>query len=89
MFNPGDMRVLVVKLFFIVEGMHEIFNVGDFWVAVLNEHTDVLLFVSEGSLSLVFGCYDMLRSDSMYLVWVTSGHGGVVVNADADASVVA
>jgi hypothetical protein len=69
MFNPGIMRVLVVKLFFIVEGMHEVFNVGDFWVAVLNECTYALLLVSEGSLLLVFGSCDVLRGNSTYAVW--------------------
>jgi hypothetical protein len=89
MFNPDDVRVLVVKLFFVVEGTHEVLNVRDFGVAVLNECTDVLLLVSEGSLLLVFGSYDMLRSNGTYVAWVMSGHGGVVVDADADAGVVA
>jgi hypothetical protein len=85
MFDPGDMRVLAVELFFIMEGAHEVFDVGDFGVAVSDERTDTLLFVSEGSLSLVFGSCDMLRSDNTYFVWVTSGHGEVAVDADAVA----
>ena len=84
-FDPGDMRVLAVELFFIVDGTHEVLNVGDFGVAVPDECTDAFLLVGEGSLSLVFGSCDTLWSDSMYFAWVTSGHGGVVVDADAIA----
>jgi hypothetical protein len=84
-FDPGDMRVLAVELFFVVEGAHEVFNIGDFRIAVPDEHTDAFLFVGEGSLSLVLGSCDMLWSDSMYFAWVMSGHGGIVVNADAVA----
>ena len=84
-----DMRVLAVKLLFVVEGVHEVFDVGDFRVAVSNERTDALLLVGKGSLLLVFGSCDALRSDSTYAVWVMSGHGGVAVNANADAGVVA
>jgi hypothetical protein len=87
MLDPGNMRVLVVELFFVVEGMHEVLNVGDLGVAVPNERTDMLLLVSEGSLSLVFGSCDMLRSNGMYLAWVTSGHGGFAVDVDTDAVV--
>ena len=65
-FDPGDIRVFAVKLFFIMEGMHEVFDVRDFRVAVLNERTDALLLVSKGSLLLVFGSCDMLRSNSTY-----------------------
>jgi hypothetical protein len=86
-FNPGDMRVLAVELFFVMEGAHEVLNVGDFRVALPDERTDAFLFVSEGSLLLVFGSCDMLWSDSMYFVWVTGGHGGVTVDADANAVV--
>jgi hypothetical protein len=88
-FDPGNMRVLVVELFFIMEGAHEVFDVRDLGIAVLNECTYALLFVGEGSLLLVFGSCDSLRSNSTYAAWVTSGHSGVVVNADADAGVVA
>jgi hypothetical protein len=88
-FDPGDVRVLAVELFFVVEGVHEVLNIMNLRVAVLNECTDVLLLVSEGSLLLVFGSCDMLRSNGTYTAWVTSGHGGVAVNADADAGVVA
>ena len=84
-FNPGDMRVLAVELFFIVEGAHEVLDVRDLRVAVSDECTDMLLLVSEGSLLLVFGSCDMLWSNSTYFAWVTSVHGGVAVNADADA----
>jgi hypothetical protein len=84
-FDPGNMRVLAVELFFIVEGMHEVLDVGDFGVAMPDECTDMLLFVGEGSLSLVFGSCDMLRSDNMYFAWVTSVHGEVAVDADAIA----
>jgi hypothetical protein len=83
MFDPGDMRVLAVELFFVMECAHEVLNVGDFRITVPGECTDMFLFVSEGHLSLVFGSCDMLWSDSMYFAWVTSGHGGVVVNVDA------
>ena len=82
-----DMRVLAVELLFVVEGVHEVFDVRDFRVAVSNEHTDALLLVGKGSLLLVFGSCDMLGSNGTYLVWVTSGHGGVAVNADVDAVV--
>jgi hypothetical protein len=75
-FNLGDMRMLAVELLFIVEGTHEVFNVRDFWVAVSNERTDVFLLIGESSLLLVFGSCDMLRSNGIYLAWVTSGHGG-------------
>jgi hypothetical protein len=85
MFNLGDVRVLAVKLFFIVEGAHEVLNVRDLGVTVLDEHTDMFLLVGEGSLSLVFGSCDMLRINSMYTAWVMSGHGGVTVNVDVDA----
>jgi hypothetical protein len=84
-FDPGDMRVLAVELFFVMEGTHEVFNIGDFGVAVPDECTDTFLLVSKGSLSLMFGSCDMLWSDSTYFAWVTSGHGGVVVDADAIA----
>jgi hypothetical protein len=84
-FDPGNMQVLAVELFFVMEGMHEVFNVGDFGVTVPDECTNALLFVGEGSLSLVFGSCDMLWSDSTYFVWVTSGHRGVAVNTDAIA----
>jgi hypothetical protein len=86
-FNLGDMRVLVVELLFIVEGTHEVFNVRDFWIAMLNECTYAFLLVGEGGLLLILGSCDMLRGDSMYMAWV-SGHGGVAVNADVDASVI-
>jgi hypothetical protein len=86
-FDPGNIRVFAVVLFFVVEGMHEVLNVSDLGVAMPDECTDTLLFVSEGSLSLVFGSCDMLWSDSTYFAWVTSVPGGVVVNADADAIV--
>jgi hypothetical protein len=85
MFDLGNMRMLAVKLFFVVEGAHEVFNVGDFGVAVPDECTDTLLFVGEGSLLLMFGSCDTLRGNSTYFAWVTSVHGGVAVNADADA----
>jgi hypothetical protein len=88
-FDPGDMRVLAVELFFIMEGTYKVFNIRDFWVIMLNKCTDALFLVSEGSLLLVFGSCDMLRSNSTYVAWVTSGHRGVAVNAYADASVVA
>jgi hypothetical protein len=68
MFDLGNTRVFAVELFFIMKGAHEVFNVSDFGVAVPDECTNALLFVSEGSFA-----------------WVTSVHGGVVVNADADA----
>jgi hypothetical protein len=84
-FDPGDMRVLAVELFFAMEGAHEVLNVGDFGVAMPDECIDTLLFVGEGSLSLVFGSCDMLWSDSMYFVWVTSGHGEVAVDTNAIA----
>jgi hypothetical protein len=84
-FDPGDMRVLAVELFFIVEGTHEVLDVGDLRVAVLDECTDALLLVSKGSLSLVFGSCDTLWSNSTYFAWVMSGHGGFVVNANANA----
>jgi hypothetical protein len=84
-FDPGNMRVLVVELFFVVEGAHEVLNVGDFGVALPDEHTDALLFIGEGSLLLMFGSCDMLWSNSMYFAWVMSVHGGVTVNADANA----
>ena len=84
-FDPGNMRVFAVKLFFIVEGAHEVLDVSDLRVAVPDECTDTLLFVSEGSLSLMFGSCDMLWSDNTYFVWVTNVHRGVTVNADADA----
>jgi hypothetical protein len=38
-FDPGDMRVLAIELFFVVECMHEVLNVGDLGIAVLDEHT--------------------------------------------------
>jgi hypothetical protein len=82
-FDPGNMRVLAVELFFVMEGAHEVFDIGDFGVAVLDERTDTLLFVGEGSLSLVFGSCDMLRSDNTYFAWITSGHGEVAVDAYA------
>jgi hypothetical protein len=81
MFDP----VFAVELFFIVDGTHEVLNVGDFGVAVPDECTDAFLLVGEGSLSLVFGSCDALWSNSTYFAWVTSVHGGVAVNADADA----
>jgi hypothetical protein len=84
-FNIGDVRVLVVELVCIVEGTHEVLYVGDFGVAVPDERTDTLLLVYEGSLSLVFGCCNVLRSDITYAAWVTSVHGRVTVNVDADA----
>jgi hypothetical protein len=86
-FDPGDMRVLAVELFFIVEGAYEVLNIGDFRVTLPDEHTDALLFVSEGSLSLMFGSCDTLWSNSTYFAWVMSVHRGVVVNADANAIV--
>jgi hypothetical protein len=89
MFNPGDMRMLTVKLFFVMKGAYEVLDVGDFWVTMLNECTNVLLLIGESSLSLVFGSCDMLRGNSMYAAWVMSGHGGVAVNMDANASFVA
>jgi hypothetical protein len=89
MFDPGNMRVLAVKLFFVMEGAHKFFNVRDLRVTVLNKCTDTLLLLYEGSLSLVFGSCDTFRSDSTYAAWVMSGHGGVAVNMDMDASVVA
>jgi hypothetical protein len=84
-FDPGDVRMLAVELFFVVEGAHEVFNVRDFRVAVLNERADTLLIVSEGSLSLVLGSGNTLWGDSTYFAWVTSVHGEVAVNADAVA----
>ena len=84
-FDPGNMRVLVVKLLFVVEGVHEVLYVRDLRVAMPDECTDMLLFVGEGSLSLVFGCCNVLRSDITYAAWVTSVHGRVTVNVDADA----
>jgi len=86
-FDPGNMRVLVVKLLFVVEGVHEVLYVRDLRVAMPDECTDMLLFVGEGSLSLMFGSCDMLRSNGTYFAWVISGHGGVAVNADMDAIV--
>jgi hypothetical protein len=84
-FDPGDMRVLAVELSFIVEGVHEVLNVGDFRVTLPDERTDMLLFVSEGSLLLMFGSCNMLWSNSTYFAWVTSVHEGVAVNADMNA----
>jgi hypothetical protein len=85
MFDPGDMRVLAVELFFIVDGTHEVLNVGDFGIAVPDECTDAFLLVGEGSLSLMFGSYDAFWSNGTYFAWVMSVHGGVAVDADADA----
>jgi hypothetical protein len=85
--DVGNARVLVVELVCIMEGMHEVLYVGDFGVAVPDECADTLLLVCEGSLSLVFGCCNALRSDITYMVWVMSVHGRVTVNADADAGV--
>jgi hypothetical protein len=87
MFDPGNMRVLAVKLFFVMEGVHEVLNVGDLRVAVLDECADALLLVGEGSLLLVFGSCDMLWSNSTYFAWVTNGHGGFAVDVGADAVV--
>jgi hypothetical protein len=87
MFNVGDARVFVVKLVFVMKGMHEVLYVGDFRVAVPDEHADTLLLVCEGSLSLVFGCCNMLRSNITYAAWITSVHGRVTVNMDVDAMV--
>jgi hypothetical protein len=67
-FDPGNVRALVVEFFFVVEGAHEVFNVRDFRVTMLNKCTDVLLLVSEGSLLLVFGSCDTLRSNGTYMV---------------------
>ena len=84
-FDPGDMKVLAVELFFVVDGMHEVLNVSDFGIAVPDECTDAFLLVGEGSLSLMFGSYDAFWSNGTYFAWVMSVHGGVAVNADVDA----
>jgi hypothetical protein len=89
MCDPGDVRMLAFELFFIMESTHKVLNVGDFRITVLNEYTYALLFVSEGGLSFIFGSCDMLRGNSTYMVWVISGHGGVVVDADVNASAIA
>jgi hypothetical protein len=38
-FDPGDIRVLAIELFFVVECAHEVLNVGDLGIAVLDERT--------------------------------------------------
>jgi hypothetical protein len=81
-FNPGNMRVLVVKFFFIMKGAYEVLNVKDLRVTVANKFTYVFLFVYKGGLSFIFGSCDMLRGDSTYAVEVTSGHGRVIINVD-------
>jgi hypothetical protein len=88
-FDHGNMRVFMVKVFFFVEGAYKVLYVGDLRVTVANELIDVLLFISKGSLLLVLGSCDMLRSDSIYIVGFTSVYVvGFAVNVDANASVV-